>query len=101
MTDHTISANFDATSFVNANGDGPSENEKKIITAMAEALGGPNWEHPMVVFEATKIYKAVMAMMRMVAELEGSGADVVFTASGGTAGPLTMMRVVAKLEDSG
>ena len=61
MTDHTIQANFDISS--NMDQGGPVAREQRIIEAMAKAIGGENYQHPMVVFEVTKIYRAVKAML--------------------------------------
>jgi hypothetical protein len=65
MTDHTIEVHFTDSSISNTSG---NDREKRIIVAMAKALGGENAGHPLVIFEATKIYKAVEAMREAMAK---------------------------------
>ena len=64
MTDHTIEAHFEVKSEAKVQSIIPElGDEFDIILAMAKAIGGEGKaEHPIVIFEAVKIYRAVKAM---------------------------------------
>lgn len=62
MTDHTIEAHFTAESLASVGYTQASDRDIRIINAMAKALGGENAAHPMVLFEAAKLYRAIIAM---------------------------------------
>jgi hypothetical protein len=67
MVDHTIEAHFnlaDNAEVLNLT----ALKDQRVIMAMATAIGGENATHPMVIFEATKIYKAVQAMNEALAK---------------------------------